>query len=114
MPNEMTDSARPPAEASAPLPDVILYSRDGCHLCDEAREILGKLLEERAADGRGVPRLVERDIRREPAWERAFSTTIPVVELGERRLVLATSPVRLRRLLDQGIPDEGIPEPAPS
>ncbi len=105
MPIEMTESARPPAEASAPLPDLVLYARDGCHLCDEARAILRSLLDERTANGRAVPRLVERDIAREPAWERAFSSTIPVVELGARRIVLATSPVRLRRLLDEGIPE---------
>ncbi|TMC62614.1 MAG: hypothetical protein E6J17_06500, partial [Chloroflexi bacterium] len=54
----------------------------------------------RAAEGRSVPRLVERDITTNEDWERAFGTTIPVVEFGERRLELATSASRLRRLLD--------------
>ena len=32
-------------------------------------------------------------------WQRAFFAIIPVVELGDRRLELATSPAALRRLL---------------
>ena len=46
-----------------------------------------------------MPTLVERDIETDPAWERAFFSTIPVVELGDRRLELATSAAKLRRLL---------------
>jgi glutaredoxin-like protein DUF836 len=100
MPREMTEPARPTAAAATPLPDLILYSRDGCHLCDEARQVLTGLLAERAASGRPVPSLVERDITTNETWERAFVATIPVVEFGQRRLELATSATRLRRLLD--------------
>ena len=51
---------------TAPLPDVVLYARAGCHLCDDAREILRALLAERAAQGRPEPRLLERDIDDDP------------------------------------------------
>jgi len=100
MPTEMTLPARPGAEATAPLPDLVLYTRDGCHLCDDARDLLTALLAERAVTGRPTPTLVERDIATDAEWERQFFTTIPVVELGDRRLELATSAVKLRRLLD--------------
>jgi hypothetical protein len=100
MPGEMTEPARPTAAAATPLPDLILYSREGCHLCDEARDAIAGLFEERRASGREVPVLVERDITTNEAWERAFVATIPVVEFGQKRLELATSPTRLRRLLD--------------
>ena len=100
MPGEMTEPARPTAAAATPLPDLILYSREGCHLCDDARETLARLLEERRAAGQPVPSLVERDITTNDAWERTFVATIPVVEFGQKRLELATSPTRLRRLLD--------------
>jgi len=83
----------------APLPDLVLYGRAGCGLCDEARGILTALLDERARAGLPVPTLRERDIAADPAWERAYFTTIPVVELGDRRLELATSATKLRRLL---------------
>jgi hypothetical protein len=83
----------------APLPDLVLYSRSGCGLCDDARTILEALLDERAATGRPVPTFHERDIESDPAWQRAYFASIPVVELGDRRLDLVTSAARLRRLL---------------
>ncbi len=84
---------------TAPLPDLVLYSRPGCHLCDDARAILNALLDERTRAGRPAPTVVERDIQSDPAWEQAYFTSIPVVELGDRRLELATSAVRLRTFL---------------
>ena len=39
----------------------------------------------------------------DPAWEQAFFAEIPVVEIGDRRLTLATSPSRLRRFLDEAL-----------
>ena len=83
----------------APLPDLVLYGRPGCGLCDETRSLLAALLDERAANGRPTPALVERDIEADPALKRAFSASIPVVELGNRRLELATSAAMLRRLM---------------
>ena len=85
--------------ADAPLPDLVLYSRAGCHLCDEARELLQALLDERARQGLTTPRLDEIDIESDPELERRFFTTIPVVELGDRRVELATSAAKLRRML---------------
>jgi hypothetical protein len=83
----------------APLPDLFLYGRAGCHLCDDAREVLAGLFAERAASGRPNPTLVERDIETDPDWERIYFPSIPVVVLGDRRLEFATSPAKLRRLL---------------
>jgi len=85
--------------ADAPHLDLILYSRAGCHLCDEARELLQALLDERARQGLTTPRLDEIDIESDPELERRFFTTIPVVELGDRRVELATSAAKLRRML---------------
>lgn len=81
------------------LPDLLLYTRPGCHLCDDARAMLEALLAERAAEGLAVPRLREIDIAADPALERTYHATIPVVELAGRQVDLATSPGRLRRLL---------------
>ena len=93
----MTDTARASSEAATPLPDLVLYTRDGCHLCDDAREVVRALLAERAET---APRLVERDIATNEEWHRQFLTTLPVLELGDRRLELATSPAKIRRFLD--------------
>jgi glutaredoxin-like protein DUF836 len=88
------------AAMSTPLPELVLYTRDGCGLCDETRAIVQSLLEDRAARGRRIAALHERDITTDPAWERQFFATIPVLELDGRRLELATSPGKVRRFLD--------------
>jgi hypothetical protein len=90
-----------------PLPDLILYTRPGCHLCEDARASIQSVLEDRAASGRLVPKVVERDISRDPALLAQFGLTIPVVEIGERRLELAVGSARIRRLLNHSL-DEGV------
>jgi glutaredoxin len=89
----------------APLPDLILYGRAGCGLCDEARNVLAALLVARTRAGLKSPALVERDIETDPAWEREFFATIPVVEFGGRRLELATSAAKVGRLLSDVLDD---------
>lgn len=83
----------------APLPDLILYGRPGCHLCDEAREMVTALLRQRADAGQTTPSLVERNIETNAEWQLAYFETIPVVELGDRRLEMATSLAKISRLL---------------
>ena len=82
-----------------PVPDLVLYTRPGCDLCDEARQSIQSVLEDRAARGLPYPRLVVRDIETDPAVTTALRDRVPVVELGERRLELAVSAGRIRRLL---------------
>ena len=81
------------------MDELYLYARAGCHLCDDTRRVLIHLLAERSAAGLPSPTLVERDIDSDEAWQRAFITTIPVIELGDRRLELATSVTGIRRFL---------------
>jgi len=84
---------------SSPLPDLVLYARPGCGLCDETRAAIGLLLDDRRTRGLAVPSLIERNIDADPELHRQFFDRVPVVELGHRRLELATSVTRLRRLL---------------
>jgi hypothetical protein len=88
---------------TTPLPDLVLYTRAGCQLCDEARALVQSLLEERAARGRRTAAIRERDITTNPDWERAYFDRIPVVELSGRRLELAISAGKLRRFLDEAL-----------
>ena len=81
------------------MDELYLYARAGCHLCEDTRTALVQLLAEREAAGVPCPTLVERDIDTNDDWQRAFMATIPVIELRDRRLELATSPARIRRLL---------------
>jgi Glutaredoxin-like domain (DUF836) len=97
--------------AATPLPDLILYTRPACSLCDGARDIVLDLLAQRAVSGQPVPEFVERDIETDPTWEREYLGVIPVVELGPRRLELATSAAKLRRLLAEVL--DTTPTPAP-
>jgi hypothetical protein len=88
---------------SDPLPDLVLYARPGCGLCDETRLMLQGLLEDRAERGARLAHFRERDIATDPEIERDLFDRIPVVELRGRRLELATSAPRLRRFLDDGL-----------
>lgn len=83
---------------TAPLPDLVLYSRPGCHLCEEARNAIELLLADRRARGLAVPAFFELDIEADEDLHRRLLERIPVVELGPGRLELATSVARLRRL----------------
>ena len=88
------------ARGGGALPDLILYSRAGL---PPVRRGPGRSCAHCSSRARRpaalTPRLVERDITTDPDWERAFFATIPVVELGDRRLELATSAAKLRALL---------------
>ncbi len=85
--------------SAPPLPDLILYGRADCGLCDDARGLLRALLDERRANALPTPALREVDIESDPALERALFASIPVVELGGRRLETITSLAKLRGLL---------------
>jgi glutaredoxin len=75
------------------LPNVVLYSRRGCHLCDEARELLHEL--------EIKPILV--DIDADPELQKRFANFVPVVEIdGRIRFRGRIEPVLLRRILDSG------------
>ena len=87
------------APVSANLPELVLYTREGCHLCDEARALVQGLLEDRAARSLPIAALRERDIATDPSWEGRFFDRIPVLELNGQRLELATSASAIRRFL---------------
>jgi hypothetical protein len=93
---------------TAPLPSLILYGRQACHLCDEARAAITMLLNDRRSRGLPVPEVVERDIDTDEDLHRAFAFTIPVVDLGPSRLELAISPARIRRLLSDVLDGPGV------
>jgi hypothetical protein len=89
--------------SSNPLPDLVLWRGDGCHLCDDARALLTALLAERAAAGRRIPALVERRIADDPAVERELLEQIPVLDYAGRRLPLAIRAGAVRAFLSAAI-----------
>lgn len=61
------------------LPQLVVYSRPGCHLCEVLVDELLPLIRDRAT-------LLVHDIDRHDAWREKFSLEIPVVELDNERL----------------------------
>ncbi len=57
------------------MSEVVLYGRRGCHLCDDARQVLMRV---RAAHPFGY---AERDIDRDDDLLRAYLERIPVVTI---------------------------------
>ena len=90
----------------APLPDLILYWRAGCTLCDEAREAIELVLADRRARRLAVPALVERDIEADAELHRLYLERIPVVELGSQHVELIVTVGKMRRLLRETIDAE--------
>jgi glutaredoxin len=79
----MSDSA-PKREGTAPAqirtgPDVTLYSKAGCHLCDEAKAAIAPLLREFRAT------LREIDIDGDPTLMERFGCDIPVIYIGRKK-----------------------------
>jgi hypothetical protein len=95
---------------TAPLPDLVLYGRPGCHLCEDAHATLDLLLADRSSRGRPVPAILERDIETDAAWLHRYALTIPVVAFEDRELALATSPTKLRRFLEIALDGADAPD----
>ena len=73
-----------------PARNIVVYTRSGCHLCDDALQLLLQ---------HGVtPTLV--DIDADPALKSRFDVSVPVVEIdGRIRFRGRIEPILLRRLL---------------
>ncbi|MGH9814792.1 MAG: glutaredoxin family protein [Candidatus Acidiferrales bacterium] len=59
---------------------VTLYTRAGCHLCEEAKQQMAPLLAEFAAELREV------DVDADPALRELYTDDVPVIFLGERKI----------------------------
>ena len=82
-------------------PELRFYRREACELCDEARESLQSVLEERAAAGLRTPVVAVTDIASDPGLEWRYGSLIPVLALQGQELRLAVSPAAIRRFLSR-------------
>jgi glutaredoxin len=74
---------------------VVLFGREGCCLCDDAREVLERVRRRRAFD------LRERDIEQDDALLRAYLERIPVVTIdGAEAFELFVDEDELERRID--------------
>jgi glutaredoxin len=73
--------------------NVVLYTRDGCHLCEEAQEVLSEF---------GISATLV-DIDADPNLRERFDTCVPVVEIdGQIRFRGRVEPKLLRRIVRHG------------
>jgi glutaredoxin len=80
---------------SAPQHDVVLYTRVGCHLCDDAKAMLQRYLPH-------CP-IVEVDIDTDPELRKQYDIEVPVVQIdGQVRFRGRINEVLLRRLIRHG------------
>jgi glutaredoxin len=74
---------------------VVLYGREGCCLCDDAREVLARVRSRRRFE------LLERDIDSDDALLRTYLERIPVVAIdGQEVFDLFVDESELERRLD--------------
>ena len=94
----MTQSTQSPSSAA---PAVVVYTRAGCHLCDEAAQLLGAY---------GLAASFS-DIDADPQLRALHTDWVPVVEIGGRiRFRGRIDPVLLERIVRT---EFAPPSPAP-
>lgn len=76
----MTEHPEDARLASAGQREVTLYTRPGCHLCDEAKLAIAPVLREFGATLREV------NIENDPVLEERYGVDIPVIFLGPRKV----------------------------
>lgn len=83
-----------PTRSGRRFDKLILYTRPGCHLCDEARRVLDE-------HRRWLPEIIEVDIDHDPRLVERYGTCVPVVSLdGKVRFRGKVSAELLRRLIE--------------
>jgi glutaredoxin len=91
--NEHPEDAR---LAAAGPRDVTLYTRPGCHLCDEAKAAIAPLLSEFGATLREV------NIDEDAALKERYGWDIPVIFIGTRKAAKhRVDPAQFRRQLGE-------------
>lgn len=74
---------------------VVLFTREGCHLCEAARALVAEEAERVGATW------TEIDVATDPAAEAAHGDLVPVVVIdGVRRGILRLDRTRVRRALE--------------
>jgi glutaredoxin len=78
------------------VPLVTLYGKPGCHLCDDAREVVARVRAEHPFELREV------DVSLDPELHRDYGERIPVLELdGEELFEFHVDEAELGRRVDK-------------
>ena len=82
------------AKAPAEPVEVTLYTRPGCHLCDEAKSLIAPLIAEFGA------RLIEVNIDADPELQERYNLDVPVIFLAGRKIAKhRVDPAQFKRQL---------------
>jgi glutaredoxin len=92
------EKSPPDPQPRQPLPtkplEVTLYTRPGCHLCNEAKSQMAPLLAEFGA------RLREVNIDADPELRELYNLDVPVIFLADRKIAKhRVDPAQFRRQL---------------
>ena len=78
------------------MPEITLYGKPGCHLCDDARAVVERVRADRPFE------LTEVDVSLDPELHRAYGQRIPVLKLdGEELFEFFVDEAELRRRIDR-------------
>jgi glutaredoxin len=69
------------SEQTSPLPKVVFYTKAGCHLCEEARDMLDDIAAQAAYE------LTEIDIRSDQEIFERYRYRIPVIIIDETTVI---------------------------
>ena len=89
--------------SSPDVPTLIFYSRDGCHLCDEARADLQAALEDRVKRGEPIARVRTIDIDTDPDLKSRYNDVIPVMALNGTEIPLVMGRRTIDAFLDRAL-----------
>ena len=79
------------------LPEVVLYTRAGCHLCEEARNVIRSVRAGNPFSFRSV------DIDRDPALVELYNEEVPVIFVnGKKAFRYQVDAGELRKLVRAG------------
>ena len=78
------------------MPQVTLYGKPGCHLCDDARAVVERVRADHPFQ------LTEVDVSLDPELHREYGERIPVLELdGEELFEFLVDEADLRQRVDR-------------
>jgi glutaredoxin len=94
----MSDSPEDARIAACTAREITLYTRPGCHLCEEAKALLEPILREFGAALREV------DIDQDAVLQQRYSTDIPVIFVGAHKAAKhRIDPGKFRRQLSDAL-----------
>ncbi|MBL3699123.1 glutaredoxin family protein [Leucobacter luti] len=80
---------------------LTLIGKPGCHLCDEAREVIAAVRADAATRGLDT-RFEELDILQDPELARRYSEHIPVVRVsGKQHAIWRVDPAKLTTAIER-------------